>query len=66
MNKKMQSLFKDLEINRQSLFDKLDSVDIDLLNFKPDLHSWSILNVCHHLIVAEELSGESSSDSLRW
>ena len=52
----MQSLFKDLEINRQSLFEKLDSVDIDLLNFKPDLHSWSILNVCHHLIVSEELS----------
>jgi len=52
----MLNLFNELEINRKSLFDKLDSIDNGLLNFKPDLHSWSVLQVCHHLIVSEELS----------
>lgn len=56
MNKKIQTIFNTLEINRQSLFDKIDSVDIDLLDFQPDNQSWSVLQVCHHLIVSEELS----------
>jgi hypothetical protein len=56
MNKKMQAIFSELEINRQSLFDKLDSIDDDVRTFRPDAKSWSILQVCLHLIVSEELS----------
>lgn len=56
MNKKTLTLFIDLESNRQTLCDKLDSIDIDLLDYKPNLKSWSVLQVCHHLIVSEELS----------
>jgi hypothetical protein len=56
MNIKWLSVFDELEINRQSLFEKLDAIDDDLLKFVPDAQSWSILQVCHHLIVSEELS----------
>ena len=56
MNEKMFILFHDLEMKRKSLFDRLDAADLDLLTFKPDHRSWSILQVCHHLIVSEELS----------
>jgi len=49
-------LFNQIEINLRYLIDKLDMIDPDLLNFKPDERSWSILQVCHHLIVSEELS----------
>ena len=56
MNNKWLSLFNDLEISRQSLFEKLDTIDDEILSFRPDASSWSILQVCHHLIVSEELS----------
>ena len=49
-------VFNQIEINLRYLFDKLDMIDPDLLEFKPDERSWSILQVCHHLIVSEELS----------
>jgi uncharacterized damage-inducible protein DinB len=49
-------IFNQLETNRQQLFEKLDTIDADLFNFTPDTQSWSILQVCHHLIVSEELS----------
>jgi hypothetical protein len=56
MKTKWLSLFNELEINRHSLFEKLGVINSDLLNFTPDTASWSILQVCHHLIVSEELS----------
>ncbi len=56
MKKEWLSVFNEIEINRRSLFDRLDSIDNDLLNFTPDAQSRSILQVCHHLIVSEELS----------
>jgi len=56
MNEKILSLFEELEINRQSLFEKLDSINKNSRDFRPDPYSWSILQVCHHLIVSEELS----------
>jgi hypothetical protein len=56
MKSKWLSLFNELEINRHSLLEKLDVINDDLLKFTPDAASWSILQVCHHLIVSEELS----------
>jgi hypothetical protein len=56
MNTKWLSLFNELEINRHSLLEKLDVISNDLLKFTPNTASWSILQVCHHLIVSEELS----------
>jgi len=56
MNEKCFVIFNELEVNRQSLFDKLDSLNDNSLNFTPDERSWSVVQVCHHLIVSEELS----------
>jgi len=56
MKNEMHALFNDLEIKRQSLINRLDTIDNNLLHFKPNTQSWSILQVCHHLIVSEELS----------
>ena len=56
MNEKILALFNDLEVIRQLLINKLDIIDANLLNFKPDTLSWSVLEVCHHLVVSEELS----------
>jgi len=52
----MLSIFNELEIKRQSLFDMLDTIDNNVRIYKPDAGSWSVLHVCHHLIVSEELS----------
>jgi uncharacterized damage-inducible protein DinB len=66
MNKKMLSIFNELEINRQSLFNTLDSINHDLHDFRPDPQSWSILQVCHHLIVSEELSLKYLNKKLKY
>jgi hypothetical protein len=66
MNNKWYSLFNQLEISRQALFEKIDSIDDDLVNFKPDLHSWSIVQVCHHLILSEELSLQYLNKKLQY
>jgi len=56
MKKKTLTIFNELELNRRSLIVKLNAIDDDILYFKPDIQSWTILQVCHHLIVSEELS----------
>jgi hypothetical protein len=56
MNKKMLFIFEELETKRQALSDMVDTIDNDLRTYKPDAGSWSLLQVCHHLIVSEELS----------
>jgi hypothetical protein len=66
MNNKWHSLFYQLEINRQALFEKIDAIDDDLVKFKPDAHSWSIVQVCHHLILSEELSLQYLNKKLQY
>ena len=53
MNEKILALFNYLEVNRQLLINKFDIIDANLLNFKPATLSWSVLEVCHHLVVSE-------------
>jgi hypothetical protein len=50
------SVYNDLEKNRQRLVNKLDSIDPNILSFRPNRDKWSILQVCYHLIRSEELS----------
>ena len=56
MNIKCSAIFDELEARRKLLFDKLELLDQKVFYFTPSRQSWSILQVCHHLIVSEELS----------
>jgi len=66
MNTKYSLLFNELESNRQSLFEELDRLDQDKLTFKENNSSWSILQVCHHLIISEELSLQYLNKKLQY
>jgi uncharacterized damage-inducible protein DinB len=66
MNTKYSLLFNELESNRQSLFEELDRLDQALLSFKINNSSWSILQVCHHLIMSEELSLQYLNKKLQY
>jgi hypothetical protein len=56
MKSNLSHLFSELELDRNTIVEKLDTLDQKWLVFKPDSSAWSILQVCHHLIVSEELS----------
>ena len=56
MKNKLITRFDNLELDRKNLFSKLERVDKDILNFKPQENKWSIIQVIHHLYKSEQLS----------
>lgn len=53
---KLESAFKKMERQRKKLIKELDKLSEEQLTFKPNENSWNVLEVCLHLIVAEENS----------
>lgn len=53
---KVESAYRKIEKQHKSLIKQLDKLSQEQLEFKPDTDSWSILQVCWHLIVAEQNS----------
>jgi len=49
----LQQDFNDIENSRQQLFQHLEQYTEEQLNFKPSAEEWSILQVMHHLMMAE-------------
>lgn len=45
--------FNEIETSRTQLFKDLENLTEDQLNFKPSPSEWSILEVMHHLMMAE-------------
>ncbi len=58
MNIKIENQFKALEAKLEKLISDLKPHSDQLLNSKPDAHSWSVLQVMHHLMLAEDLSAK--------
>jgi len=49
----LQNDFNEIEVSRRQLFENLENLTEDQLNFKPSPEEWSILEVMHHLMMAE-------------
>jgi len=56
MKNKIKTRFDKLELDRKNLFSKLEKVNEDVLNLKPQENKWSIIQVIHHLYKSEQLS----------
>lgn len=53
MTNTLQNDFNVIEASREQLFKDLEQYSEDQLNFKPSENEWSILEVMHHLMMAE-------------
>ena len=53
MTNTLQKDFNEIEASREQLFKDLEQYTDDQLNFKPSENEWSILEVMHHLMMAE-------------
>ncbi|TCP29020.1 DinB family protein [Scopulibacillus darangshiensis] len=49
---------------RNRLINEIDSLDFDTFNSKPDRDTWSIAQVCHHLILAEKSTSDVIASGL--
>ena len=62
---KLEPYFRKLEKQRKNLFKQLDQLSEEQLQYKPDANSWSIVQVCWHLIKAEENSAKYMRKKLK-
>ncbi len=58
MNAKIENQLKAIDIKLEQLLNDLKPHSDQLLNSKPNGHSWSVLQVMHHLMLAEDLSAK--------
>ncbi len=58
MNQKTAEQLERIDAKLQQLLEKLRSYSDEVLNKKPTPDSWSVLQVMHHLMLAENLSGK--------
>lgn len=58
MNKKTAAYFDKIDEKLQQLLNNLQQYSDEELNRKPTPESWSVLQVMHHLMLAESLSGK--------
>lgn len=58
MNNKTSVYFDKIDRKLQQLLDELKQYSDEKLNHKPTPESWSVLQVMHHLMLAENLSGK--------
>lgn len=49
----MDDIFESIKNTRQHLISEIVDMDSNLVNFKPNLNSWSIGQVCQHLCLTE-------------
>lgn len=50
-------VFEDLAANTKTLFDYIDSLDVNLIDKKPDENTWSVLENLEHLVIIEKSCG---------
>ena len=54
METKLKKKFELMEKDKIAIFQKIKGLDNDLLNSPPEPGKWSIIQILHHLIQAEE------------
>jgi hypothetical protein len=45
--------FNQMHVTRRDLLNEISLLSFDELNHKPDVNTWSIAQVCHHIAIAE-------------
>ncbi|MFD1849818.1 DinB family protein [Oceanobacillus bengalensis] len=47
---------------RNNLIEEISSLSLEQFNFRPELDTWSIAQICHHLVLVEK----SSTKAIAW
>ena len=54
-----------LDATRTQLLQKIDTLDDTAFNRKPDAQSWSVAQICHHLVLVEEATRKAIAWGLK-
>lgn len=61
----MSNVKDHLDATRTQLLQEIDSLDDTAFNRKPDAQSWSVAQVCHHLVLVEEATRKAIAWGLK-
>jgi uncharacterized damage-inducible protein DinB len=61
----MSNVKDHLDATRTQLLQEIDTLDDTAFNRKPDVQSWSVAQICHHLVLVEEATRKAIAWGLK-